>query len=41
VHCPNWGNDEVTIYTEGYLREIQPKIEKAQKERMAGKDIPF
>lgn len=41
VHCPNWGKDEVTIYTEGYLKEIQPKIEKAQKERMAGKDLPF
>lgn len=41
VHCPNWGRDEVVTWTESYLNEIQPKIEKAQKERMAAGDLPF
>lgn len=41
VHCPNWGKDTIVPWTEGYLKEIQPKIEKAQKERTAGKDLPF
>jgi hypothetical protein len=41
VHCPNWGKDEIVPWTESYIKEIQPKIEKAHKERMAGKDLPF
>jgi hypothetical protein len=41
VHCPNWGKDEIVPWTEGYLNEIQPKIEKAQQERMKTTDLPF
>jgi hypothetical protein len=41
VHCPNWGKDEIVPWTESYIKEIQPKIEKAQKERIDAKYIPF
>lgn len=41
VHCPNWGKDQVVPWTEAYLKEIQPKIEEAQKKRLAAKDLPF
>jgi hypothetical protein len=43
VHCPNWGKTEIVPWTEAYIKEIQPKIEKAQKERLNRKNnvIPF
>jgi hypothetical protein len=41
VHCPNWGKEEVVPWTEHYLKEIQPKIEKAQKQRKETRDLPF
>jgi hypothetical protein len=41
VQCPNWGNDKIVPWTEGHLNEIRPKIEKAHKERMETRDLPF
>lgn len=41
VHCPNWGKDEIVPWTEGYLKEIQPKIEEAQRKRKETSNLPF